>query len=64
MPLALVTAVAAFVLVPESRDPAVPRLDLPGLVLSVLMLGTLTWTIIEAPEHGWSSISHARPGSR
>jgi EmrB/QacA subfamily drug resistance transporter len=55
VPLALVTAVAAFLLVPESRDPGVPRLDLPGLAVSVVMLGTLTWTIIEAPEHGWSS---------
>ena len=57
VPLALVTAVAAYVLVPESRDPAVPRLDMPGLALSVLMLGTLTWTIIEAPEHGWASLT-------
>ncbi len=55
VPLALLTAVAAFVLVPESRDPGVPRLDFPGLGLSVVMLGSLTWTIIEAPEHGWSS---------
>jgi EmrB/QacA subfamily drug resistance transporter len=57
VPLALLTAAAAFVLVPESRDPAVPALDLPGLALSVLMLGTLTWTIIEAPEHGWASVT-------
>jgi EmrB/QacA subfamily drug resistance transporter len=55
VPLALLTAVAAFVLVPESRDPGVPSLDLPGLGISVLMLGTLTWTVIEAPGHGWSS---------
>src|SRR3954454_12703600 len=55
VPLALVTAVAAFFLVPESRDPGVPRLDQPGLAISVVMLGMLTWTIIEAPEHGWSS---------
>ncbi len=57
VPLALLTAVAAYVLVPESRDLAVPRLDLPGLGLSVLMLGSLTWTIIEAPEQGWSSVA-------
>ena len=31
VPLAVVTALAAYVLVPESRDPLVPRLDLPGL---------------------------------
>ncbi len=55
VPVALLTAVAAYVLVPESRDPAVPRLDLPGLGLSVAMLGVLTYTIIEAPEHGWTS---------
>jgi len=41
--------------VPESRDPSVPPLDLLGLATSVAALGTLTWTIIEAPEHGWSS---------
>ncbi len=55
VPLALVTAVAAYALVPESRDSSVPRLDLPGLALSVLALGSLTWTIIEAPEQGWGS---------
>jgi predicted MFS family arabinose efflux permease len=41
--------------VPESRDASVPALDLPGLGVSVAALGTLTWTIIEAPEHGWTS---------
>ena len=55
VPLALLTAVAAFVFVPESRDPSVPGLDYAGLVLSVAMLVTLTYTIIEAPSHGWSS---------
>src|SRR5207342_883677 len=55
VPLALVTAVAAFLFVPESRDPSVPGLDQVGLVLSVAMLATLTYTIIEAPGHGWSS---------
>ena len=57
VPLALLTAIAAYVLVPESRDLAVPTLDLPGLALSVLMLGTLTWTVIEAPGHGWTSVT-------
>jgi EmrB/QacA subfamily drug resistance transporter len=55
VPLALLTAAAAYVLVPESCDPDVPRLDLPGLGLSVAMLGSLVYTIIEAPAHGWSS---------
>jgi EmrB/QacA subfamily drug resistance transporter len=55
VPLALGTAVAAFVVVPESRDPSVARLDRTGLVLSVAMLGALTYTIIEAPDRGWSA---------
>ena len=55
VPLALIATVLAFVLVPESRDPAVPALDKRGLVVSMAMLGTLTYTVIEAPEHGWSS---------
>jgi len=55
VPLALAAAVAAYLLVPESRDPSVPRLDFAGLGLSVAMLGTLTWTIIEAPSYGWQS---------
>jgi EmrB/QacA subfamily drug resistance transporter len=56
VPLALVTAAAAYVLVPESRDPGVPGLDVPGLGLSVAMLASLTYTIIEAPARGWSSV--------
>src|SRR3954462_15318740 len=55
VPLALVTAVAAFLFVPESRDPSVPGLDGGGLVVSVAMLASLTYTIIEAPSRGWSS---------
>jgi MFS family permease len=37
VPLALVAALAAYLIVPESRDPHVPRLDFPGLGLSVAM---------------------------
>jgi len=55
VPLALVAALAAFLIVPESRDPQVPRLDLAGLGLSVAMLSALTYTIIEGPERGWRS---------
>ncbi|GAB3988134.1 MFS transporter [Nocardioides marmoraquaticus] len=55
VPLALLTAAMAAVLVPESRDPSVPRIDKPGFAISVAALGLLTWSIIEGPEHGWSS---------
>ena len=55
VPVALITIAMTLAFVPESRDPAVPPLDKTGLVVSVAMLGLLTFTIIEAPDHGWLS---------
>ena len=59
LPVALVTIALVVALVPESKDPAAPRLDRPGLVLSALGLGLLVYTIIEAPERGWTSAATA-----
>lgn len=56
VPVAVLALLATVAFVPESRDPGVPPLDLPGLVVSVLTLGLLTWTIIEAPDAGWLSL--------
>jgi EmrB/QacA subfamily drug resistance transporter len=42
-------------LVPESRDPKAGRLDLLGAGLSIAGLTALVWTIIEAPDRGWTS---------
>jgi Na+/melibiose symporter-like transporter len=42
-------------LVPESREADTPALDWRGLVLSVAAIGTLVFTIIEAPAWGWLS---------
>jgi EmrB/QacA subfamily drug resistance transporter len=53
VPVALVTVVAAFVLLPESRRPGAPPLDILGAILSVLALGGLIYGIIEAPHTGW-----------
>lgn len=55
VPVGVVAIAMTLAFVPESRDPYVPPLDVLGLATSVAALGTLTWTIIEAPEHGWSS---------
>src|SRR5260370_26380210 len=41
--------------VPESADPAAPRLDIGGAVLAVLGLVALVYSIIEAPAQGWLS---------
>src|SRR5208282_2976279 len=40
-------------LVPTSRDPAAPRLDLAGFVLSVAGVAAVVYTTIEAPARGW-----------
>ncbi|MFC8178854.1 MFS transporter [Rhodococcus sp. NPDC057297] len=54
---ALGAITAVLVIVTTSRDPSTPRIDVGGLVLSVLAVGTLVYTVIEAPEHGWASIA-------
>ena len=43
------------ILIPESRDPESPKLDLAGVGLSIAGLTTLVWALIEAPERGWTS---------
>ncbi|MDF0586083.1 MFS transporter [Tsukamurella sp. 8F] len=54
-PVAVVAAAAAYLVVPESREDGVPALDIPGLALSIALLGALVYTVIEAPGRGWSS---------
>ena len=55
LPIAAVAFVAGAVLLPESRDPAPPRPDVPGLGLSIVALTALVYGIIEAPADGWTS---------
>ena len=40
---------------PHRRACSGTRLDRGGLLLSVVMLGALVYTIIEAPDHGWTA---------
>jgi EmrB/QacA subfamily drug resistance transporter len=54
VPVVVVALVAVRAVVPTSRDPETPPLDIPGAVLSVAGLGALVWAIIAAGEHGWS----------
>jgi MFS transporter, DHA2 family, multidrug resistance protein len=54
-PVALTALAAGWWLVPDSRDPSAPRIDLTGAVLSTVGLATLVWGIIEAPARGWTS---------
>jgi EmrB/QacA subfamily drug resistance transporter len=57
VPITILVAVAAFRLVPESREHGAPRLDVPGLILSIAAISALVFTIIEAPEWGWTSVT-------
>jgi len=55
VPVAVVALIAGRLLLPESRDPDAGRFDPLGALLSVAGIGLLTWSIIEAPQHGWVS---------
>jgi Na+/melibiose symporter-like transporter len=55
VPVTLAGIAGTLVLVPRSRDPRAPRLDLPGLALSIAGVTLLVWSLIEAPSHGWIS---------
>jgi len=55
VPVVVVVLVATLLLVPESREADAPALDWRGLLLSVAAIGTLVFTIIEAPQWGWLS---------
>lgn len=54
-PIAVAAVVGAMLFVPASTDDSGARLDQGGLLASVVMLGALVYTIIEAPEHGWGA---------
>ena len=55
VPIVAIALVGGFLLVPDSRDPAAPRVDVPGAALSMLGLATLLWGLIEGPTKGWTS---------
>ena len=43
--------------IPESKAPVARKVDVPGQVLVITLLASLTYGIIEAPSRGWSSTS-------
>ncbi|WP_304452072.1 MFS transporter [Nocardiopsis sp. YSL2] len=55
VPVVLVALVLVAVLVPESRGARVRRLDLPGQLLLVVLLGAGIAVLIEGPDLGWTS---------
>ena len=55
VPIVVVALVLVGVLVPTSRDPDAARFDAVGFVLSVASIMLLVYTIIEAPDQGWTA---------
>lgn len=55
LPVGLVAIFLTVRFVPESRAPRARRVDAVGQVLVIALLASLTFGIIEAPEHGWGS---------
>ena len=55
VPIGAAAVVLTALFVPESRAPRARRLDPVGQVLMMLLLGCLTFGIIEGPAAGWAS---------
>src|SRR6185436_14036699 len=55
LPVVAACLIAGAFLIPESRDPESPKLDILGCALSIAGLSAIVWGLIEAPERGWTS---------
>jgi len=55
VPIVVVAVVCAALIIPSSKDPAAPKLDLAGAFLSIAGLTALLFAIIEAPGWGWTN---------
>ncbi len=55
LPVVAVALLVGARILPTSKDPSAPRLDVGGSLLSIGGLGTLVYTLIEAPHWGWLS---------
>ena len=55
VPIGVCMMLAARRYVPESRAPHPRAVDVPGQLLMIALLGTLTYAVIQGPEYGWAS---------
>jgi len=55
VPIGVAMIFAARRYVPESRAPHPRRVDVPGQLLMIALLGTLTYAVIQGPDYGWTS---------
>jgi EmrB/QacA subfamily drug resistance transporter len=55
VPIGVAMILAARRYVPESRAPHPRPIDVPGQLLMIAFLGTLTYAVIQGPDYGWTS---------
>ncbi|MEU5427889.1 MFS transporter [Streptomyces olivoreticuli] len=55
IPVVLLGLVAAWTLVPESRNPEGHRPDLLGALLSTVGMSAVVFAVVSGPEHGWGA---------
>lgn len=55
VPVVIAALVLIAMYVPESRAATPRRLDIPGQILAIAVLGSMTYAIIEGPRLGWTS---------
>ncbi|MFJ6568178.1 MFS transporter [Streptomyces sp. NPDC091292] len=53
VPMVAIGVAACVFLLPETRDPSAPRVDLVSTALTASGLGALIFAVIEAPHRGW-----------
>ncbi|QII03798.1 MFS transporter (plasmid) [Rhodococcoides fascians A21d2] len=53
--VAIVAALAAALLAPDTRDDDAHRFDIPGALFTAVGIGTLVFAIIEGSDRGWTS---------
>ena len=55
VPVGVIAIVLSIIFIPESRAPRARKVDVLGQVFVIVLLASLTYSIIEAPSHGWHS---------
>lgn len=55
LPVGVVLLLVGLRSLQETRNPSAPAIDVPGTVLSVLGVGTMTYGLIEGGARGWTS---------
>ncbi|MDL4815446.1 DHA2 family efflux MFS transporter permease subunit [Actinomadura opuntiae] len=55
VPIIAVAFTGCLLTLPETRNPAAPRLDVVGALLAVGAIVTLVYGVINGPEHGWDA---------